>query len=386
VAAGPGDGWGERRGDGVNVLETRYRSLLRLLPASYREQWEEQMVGTFLDGMHADHPDEADDLARFGRPPRTEVVSVVSLAVRLRLGGADAPPRPRLWGEGVRLFALVGLLVHALGAATGLLQELWLFGTPGWPVVPGALAAIADTGPISRWSAVATLTGSLWIVAFAAQVTGRWGAARVVAAAAVVPTLVATVVSTLPALWGAGPLGLAVRSWTHVLLLEVLVVAALAAFHRDAPRERPRPWLIASGVGLVLVLLPAAAFLWDASRDRILLDWAGVYALALVAAGAFHLWRATGPLGRRQGPPPRRAAWVLALSLWAVPVVTVRLVSLLTIVATTAPDHGPGYLAFATVQLLAASLMGVALSRIAVSELRARVPPVATQVDPTPAG
>ena len=48
---------------GMTVLEQRYRSLLRLLPGSYRKVWEEDMVASFLEAMARDDPDEADYLA-----------------------------------------------------------------------------------------------------------------------------------------------------------------------------------------------------------------------------------------------------------------------------------------------------------------------------------
>lgn len=41
-------------------LEERYRRVLRPLPASYREVWEEDMVATFRASVHTDDPDDAD--------------------------------------------------------------------------------------------------------------------------------------------------------------------------------------------------------------------------------------------------------------------------------------------------------------------------------------
>jgi hypothetical protein len=98
----------------VNRLEQRYRVVLRtLLPASYRKLWEEDMVATFLESMASDDAEAAEYLADYGRPSWSEVASVAALAVRLRLGAANAPLRSGAWGEAVRLVALMGLLVHA---------------------------------------------------------------------------------------------------------------------------------------------------------------------------------------------------------------------------------------------------------------------------------
>jgi hypothetical protein len=78
----------------VNRLEQRYRLVLRtLLPASYRKLWEEDMVATFLESMDSDDAEAAEFLADYGRPGWSEVASVAALAVRLRLGAAEAPLR-----------------------------------------------------------------------------------------------------------------------------------------------------------------------------------------------------------------------------------------------------------------------------------------------------
>src|SRR5687767_11091284 len=119
----------------TSVLETRYRTLLRILPADYRAAWEEEMVATFLSGMATDDEEEAEYLAEFGRPSLSEVASVVGLAVRLRvpvvrrhLGGTGAAPRHRAVGDAVRIVALIGLVTHAGMAVIDLAMQLWLAG------------------------------------------------------------------------------------------------------------------------------------------------------------------------------------------------------------------------------------------------------------------
>ena len=49
------------------------------------------MVATFLESMASDDAEAAEYLADYGRPSWSEVASVAALAVRLRLGAADAP-------------------------------------------------------------------------------------------------------------------------------------------------------------------------------------------------------------------------------------------------------------------------------------------------------
>ncbi|MDQ6839086.1 MAG: hypothetical protein M3137_12350, partial [Actinomycetota bacterium] len=97
--------------DGISVagVESHYRTVLRLLPAWYRKEREEEMVATFLEDNA-----ELDDLEAEYRWPRwSEMAGVVGAAIRLRLGGADAPPRSIAWGETGRLVALLGLLAYS---------------------------------------------------------------------------------------------------------------------------------------------------------------------------------------------------------------------------------------------------------------------------------
>ncbi|MBE1588278.1 hypothetical protein ACFPOI_52785 [Nonomuraea angiospora] len=62
------------------LLEQRYRHVLRLLPASYRAEREEEMVAEFMD-MSGEVPDEVNPRPRWG-----EIASVLALSVRIRLG------------------------------------------------------------------------------------------------------------------------------------------------------------------------------------------------------------------------------------------------------------------------------------------------------------
>jgi hypothetical protein len=150
----------------VNWLEQRYRLVLRtLLPASYRRVWEEDMVATFLESMATENAEAAEYLADFGRPSWSEVASVAALAVRLRLGAADAPRRSGAWGEAVRLVALMGLLVHA-AATIEAGSMLWLGGRVDWlSAPPGDWApAIPQRGPVGRMRSEPTQLDSSWVV------------------------------------------------------------------------------------------------------------------------------------------------------------------------------------------------------------------------------
>ncbi len=71
----------------MSRLEERYRRVLRLLPAGYRRQWEDDMVAAFLETMQTGDAETDEYLADHGRPSLAEMTSILSLAVRLRIGG-----------------------------------------------------------------------------------------------------------------------------------------------------------------------------------------------------------------------------------------------------------------------------------------------------------
>ncbi|MCA1673893.1 MAG: hypothetical protein LC799_17390, partial [Actinobacteria bacterium] len=188
----------------MKVLEDRYRRVLRMLPSYYRMEWEEEMVATFLASMETHEPEEGAYLADFGRPSVAEVASVVALAVRLRLGGAEAPPRSFLWGEAVRRVALVGLLTGAALMTMFTLRDLWLTQVIPWPTPPVRMRALGNPAPLDLWPRALWLCSLALIPAYLALVSGRWRAARVLAALALVPSLVRVASSAVEAM-NSGP-------------------------------------------------------------------------------------------------------------------------------------------------------------------------------------
>jgi hypothetical protein len=176
-------------------LEQRYRRWLRLLPASYRAVWADEMVATFAESMATDDPEEAEFAADYGRPSWAEVGSVVALAVRLRLGTAGGPARYAAWGAAIRQVALLGLLAQAVLSIDGALLRLWSAGKlPGLaPPAPGWTLAL----PTSRLSLAWEFSGLLWAAAYLALVFGHRLAARLLTPLAIVPTAATTTPSTL---------------------------------------------------------------------------------------------------------------------------------------------------------------------------------------------
>ncbi|MBX6751350.1 MAG: hypothetical protein IRY85_17080 [Micromonosporaceae bacterium] len=142
-------------------LERRYRRLLRLLPAGYRQGWEEDMVSAFLHSTVG---------RRIDRPPLGERLSVIALAVRLRLAGQHASPQAQVWYRALDTFALLALLTWALYATVGIAA---MIGTSLWATVVYPQAII---GLLAVWGTV--VTGPLWIAAFVCHALGRLTVAR----------------------------------------------------------------------------------------------------------------------------------------------------------------------------------------------------------------
>jgi hypothetical protein len=335
----------------ATLLETRYRRVLRLLPPGYRAVWEDDMVGSLLDARGVDGTDtEAAVLAGLGTPGPAEVLSVLWLAVRARLGVFGATPRQLVWGEAARKLALVGLLV---AAADVLARALWDVAVlHHLPQAQFSTLANPDwllTGPWHRLLGTAPL---LWVPAFVALVLGRRRVATGLAVLAVLPEVVRTLldISGFP---GQTP------SQLGYLVARVLPVVALIAFHERAPAPRRRPWLMALAVATAVLSLPAALLVRGSGplppptwAQLIFLDWAGVCALAAVTVTVVHL------LARRRGRPFGSPGWTLALAVVAAVALLQRALSLADYVRLSGEQ--PAYRVFEVAATLEVVLVAVA--------------------------
>jgi hypothetical protein len=221
-------------------LEDRYRRVLRLLPRYYRAIWEEDMVAALLDSRMTGDEDEDEYILEFGRPAWPEVASVVALAARLYLGGAGAPRRYLAWGQAVRGAVLALLLTHAIWGLSAILLVARSHRLLGWlpptPAAGGIWLTVWYTGSYS------------WIVVFVALVLRRYGVARAFAGLAVTAALAIVLQGQL-----AGELLSPFASWSYLVLMDFIPVAAMAAFHQDAPPVPRRAWLLALPAGYLLV-------------------------------------------------------------------------------------------------------------------------------------
>jgi len=360
----------------VSELERRYRRVLRLLPAAYRGAWEEEMVATLLARMATDDPEEAEYRDCCGRPPRSEVASIVGLAVRLRLGGMDAPPRSRLWGQAVRLAAVVALLAFAVPAARGGWQLLWHAGWLPWPALPADVMDL--THPWAGWQVAGTVAWLPWVFAYLALVAGR---RRWAGALAGLGLLMPFALDLLLAVATPDPFPPTSMPYTWLMAIVatgVVVLALVAGFHRDAPPLRPGPWLLALAAGVAADTAVTFLALGRQVVHHHALDLPGMWSIALVVVGGAHL----AASGRRR--PARAPEWALALALLAATLLVLRVVSLVEYTLTAGAAFEPGLAVLHSAQAVAVLAVGLPLAVRAARSVGAapRVPPAAAA--PTP--
>ncbi|GAA4975579.1 hypothetical protein GCM10023225_15870 [Kineococcus glutinatus] len=268
----------------MTPLEQHYRRLLRLLPADYRQRWEEDMVATYLDEEEAAWAGVEDErereLAYLRHPPLRQVVSVLALAVRLHLAAPAAPGaslQARQWGQAVRQVARLGLL---LPAATALNTPIW---SPD-----GGTAAVLPGSELLAWRAQA----GLWLLAYLLLATGQRRWARVFAPLALAATLVESATSA------AGPWILGTAGY---LISVGVPVIALLAWHGEVPAPSRREllrWLLAlpaAAAGLWVLGEQVARFaLWTGPTTLLCLTAVG--AAVVAAARRSRTWSLTALL------------------------------------------------------------------------------------------
>ena len=320
-------------------LERRYRRVLRLLPGWYRAQWEEDMVAAFLDSWLTGDPEADEYIFEIAGPSWAEVASVAGLAVRLYLGGVGAPRRYFAWGQAVRRAVLAVMLTHAVLALDILVLAAWSRREFGLPAPPANLVVGLPGG---TWPAVFYLVNAAWLVIYVTLVLGLYRTARALAALAIVPGLVALLQAHLTGVMPA-PFG----SWAFWVLLSLVPVVGMAAFHRDAPPIGRRPWLVAIPANYLLVVVPLLA-LKATGNFAWLPDFPGLCCILLALVCVAHAPRAWSRRDDGSG------VWSLTLTLLAAVAAMYRIVTL------TAYEHD-GHLIAVSVTELLILLVAVAL-------------------------
>ncbi|MCH6163001.1 hypothetical protein [Streptomyces marispadix] len=269
----------------TSLLEKRYRRVLRMLPASYRAQREEEIVDTYLQDFDEYEQDEL-------RPTWREVASIAALAVRTRTGGAGAAPRHVLAGATVRLFALLSILLHGARELTDRALALaYVSGAPARDrdlflgVFDGQQGVLSGVRETLLW-----LLPLCWVAAYAALLRDRRRTALVLSVLAALPALMFAVD------WATGgpvridgfDIAFAASGWLTVLALS-------CAFHSDAPAARlpaVRPGL---ALMAVCVLMGGSVVLWRDGADSV---WSS--GTVCVLAGVLW-WAAALVRGDRRG-------------------------------------------------------------------------------------
>jgi hypothetical protein len=283
-----------------------------MLPRWYRVGREDEMAGTFV----ADRHDDVD--LEYGWPGWAEARAVAVLAVRTRLAGAGGPPRALAVGAAVRLVALLGLVAHAA------LATAWALAT---------LPAVLDRGIVAVLRDGALLPGAVALAAVPALLLllgGRRAAAKVFAAVAVVPGVVALVGAVVAAEVWYAPAGTAAAGaplWLPVACLFV-------GFHREAPSPPARPWLLATAAATGLTGSWVALVHLVGNGPRLLPVLGALPAGAVVAGAVVCL------VARRRAGAGRTLSWTLAVAACAAVALCDHLAVLLWAVAARA-DLGP---------------------------------------------
>ena len=295
----------------MSDLERRYRRVLRLLPGWYRAQWEQDMVAAFVDSWLTGDPYTDECVLEFCKPGWAEVASVAGLAVRLHLGGPGTARR-YAWGQALRRAVLAVVLVHAVLAVDVLVFLVRSRRLVGWlPAPPGSLVVAPGV-----WVTVYCLAGVTWIAIFVSLALGHYRTARVLAALAIVPGLVALLQAQLIGIMPA-PFG----PWVFWVLVDLAPVLAMTAFRGDAPPAAPWPQLLALPAGYVLVYGPLLA-LQATGNSAWLPDFSGLCCILVSLACLAHAPWARSRLATSTG------LWSLTLALLAAVAGAYRIVSL----------------------------------------------------------
>ncbi|MGR6962962.1 hypothetical protein ACU610_00630 [Geodermatophilus sp. URMC 61] len=274
----------------ANLLEVRYRRLLRLLPEPARSRWTDDMVATYLTASTANDP----EYAEFGSPTLADRVDVWRLALRLRLGAPGATVRAVVAGQTLRLVALIGSAALAAQALLGLAVTAWWYG-----LLPG-VPAPALTAPFSFGPGDALVRAlDVLIVALAVCLFGGVQVARPLAVGILLGEVLVTLVQA------SGPSIVSAALWLATMAVPLLAAGLVPA----QPVPRRLRWLVGLAA-LGTVLLPGTAVAWWAASGQpdqpsawlvALTQPTGPWAVAVVAAGVVVLTRRSATPAARLG-------------------------------------------------------------------------------------
>lgn len=261
--------------------EAQYRALVRVLPAWYRAERGDEMVGTLLD-LHG----ERDRAALC-----SEVWALLALGMRTRLAGRAAPARTVALGDLVRQVALLGLVWGVLRSASKAGETLWVLFSFSGPF-PGNFRATLTSGLTAELIRLAASLIPLVLLVDGWRRMARIAAGTILAAGGI--WFLARHSSDL------GP-----ESVLYFAPQWLPLVLSLAAFHVDAPLPPSRLWWWVIGGSLVFAPALALRFGLPGDPDRITGLSPLIWLCALAGAGYLVLRHRIEP----------RPGWTLALAL-----------------------------------------------------------------------
>jgi hypothetical protein len=314
-------------------LERRYRRVLRLLPGWYRQQWEQDMVAAFLDSWLTGDQEADAYITRAAGPSWAEVASVACLAARLFLTGLAAPLRSFFSGHAVRRAVLALVLLQAARGLEGLVDMAWSRRLFAWIPVPPA--SIASSGSAGTWQTTFYLVGYAWIVVFVLLVLRYYRIARVLAALAIIPDLVALLLGEFTGALRQPAIG----PWAFFALINLAPVVAMTAFRRDAPPLASWRWLLALPAAYLVAYAPLLALVATGNAAWVP-DFSGLYCVLVALACLVQASRA------RSRPAVGSSVWSLTLTLLAADAAAYRVFSITDYV------HDPHLIAVSVVELL----------------------------------
>jgi hypothetical protein len=311
----------------MTPAERNYRRVLRLLPAGYRQLWEEDMVGAYMEGASQDGGGAS------SRRSLSEWLSVLALAVRLRLAGAYASPRGLAWRGATRGFALVALLYLGLSAVLALTDIITRYERL-------QVSFVGVPTPRLRYEAYfldfSPAFGLLWAAAFCCLVLGRATATRTLALLALAAQVGVTITGysitgysitgtgySIAAVLRDSPQFGGLRQYAYWAWLAAITAATLVA--AKAGPAKPRWAWLGGATLLAAVLAPAQAMVSAPSWPR----WPDLYVNLGVV---LHLGLAVAlMLALAIGCDPR---WLLPLSVFSAMFAASQLAGYLQYVAT----------------------------------------------------
>jgi hypothetical protein len=210
--------------------EASYRRWLRLLPAGFRSNWEEDMVSAYMERA-------SEKASPRSTPLWSERRAVLALAVRTRLNGSHAAPRGRIVYHAIHGFALLTLLYQAVTATL---------------LAVGTIPAVVLDGYRDALGLVHDAAGLPFVVAFVAYAFDKVTTARLAAVLGLVTVVAADAWQYNVNGINGGPV-----FWAWELLPEAWLVACVAAvFVRPLDvRSVPGRWI---GVYLLTCLVVVA--------------------------------------------------------------------------------------------------------------------------------